>query len=427
MTAHRASLVNIAMLYAGKTSGVLVAFVFLPLYSRLLGPEQFGVVAVILSLQALLLMMDLGMSTLASRDIAVAQTDPTAVVRLINTAETSLTAFYALILVAASMAKALGAFQSTSWDLVIGTVLLFWLVVVQNLYYSATLATQDFKTATVIQVAGALSRAVLSWYLLDQYEKTISTFVWAQVFVAFIHALLGRQYLIWKQKPNSVARLKKLQITAKDCFALLTRGKSILISGVAGAAAMQLDKPILSVFMPPSDIAPYFLATVLSATPVAILAGPIVQFFQPRILFNISTDNEAAYLKNLRYFFGAILSFVIVPVVFLFIYCREIVGLWLGVAGQIELVSNYSRILLIGYGIASLGYLPYLIVIARQEFAFHAKLSTLITILVLAATALFASIGNIVFVCASYVVYFLIATLGLTWHVKMRSGRLKNT
>jgi O-antigen/teichoic acid export membrane protein len=420
MMKYRATIVTMTMLYAGKTSGVLVAFVFLPLYSHLLGHEQFGVVAVILSLQALLLMMDLGMSTLVSRAVAVGQSDPPAVVKLIRAAEINLTCFYLTILLATALIKAGGGIQGIRWDVALGAIVLFWLVVVQNLYYTASLAGTAIKAATLIHVIGILSRSALTWYLLDTFSKTISVFIWAQIIVAVIHGLVCRKFLIWNLYWNFEGPRRFFQVQFKDCLTLLARGKSILVSGTVGAAAMQLDKPILSIFMPASDISPYFLATVLSATPVAIMAGPIVQFFQPKIVLCISTGNVIAYQKKIREFLVSILALVIVPVVFLFFYCDAIVILWLGPSGQIELVSSYSRILLIGYGIASVGYLPYVIIVARQEFRFHARLSTLATIFVLFLTAIFASLENIFLVCIAYVAYFLIVTLGLFWRANTK-------
>ncbi|MGR5437916.1 hypothetical protein ACPV5C_28330, partial [Vibrio owensii] len=77
---------------------VLVGFIFLPFYRHHLGPEQFGVVAVILSLQNLLIMLDLGMSTLIGRDVAIAHSSPAELLTLTRTAEISLTGFYFLLI-----------------------------------------------------------------------------------------------------------------------------------------------------------------------------------------------------------------------------------------------------------------------------------------------------------------------------------------
>ena len=57
---------DIIMLYLSKASGALTGFIFIPIYSSLLGPENFGVIAIILSIQAFALMMDFGMSTYIS-------------------------------------------------------------------------------------------------------------------------------------------------------------------------------------------------------------------------------------------------------------------------------------------------------------------------------------------------------------------------
>ena len=47
-----------------------MSLLFLPLYARLLGPHGFGLAALVLTAQALFVMLDLGMAGLLTRDIA---------------------------------------------------------------------------------------------------------------------------------------------------------------------------------------------------------------------------------------------------------------------------------------------------------------------------------------------------------------------
>lgn len=64
-------LAPLLILYASKTGALVVGLLILPQFSKLLGPSLFGVVAVILSVQQLLLTLDLGMSVVVGRELAL--------------------------------------------------------------------------------------------------------------------------------------------------------------------------------------------------------------------------------------------------------------------------------------------------------------------------------------------------------------------
>ena len=291
---NRLALANMAMLYAGKTSAVLVGFLFLPLYSRLLGAEQFGMVAVILSLQALLIMLDLGMSTLVSRDLAAAESGFTALLKLIHNAEFSLTGFYGCLLVGGIAFKIMGGFSALTFATLIAIVALLWILILQNLYYSAVLARRSYAVASAIQFISTIIRALASWYVLANISATLSAFVLTQLILSIVSCVMSRSYLFFileKQLGTITDSYIFHKTSLKQGIALILKNKALLLSGLAGALAMQLDKPIISYLMSPSAVAPYFLAVALGSTPVAVLAAPIVQYFQPRITNNLANKD----------------------------------------------------------------------------------------------------------------------------------------
>jgi O-antigen/teichoic acid export membrane protein len=411
-------LINLFTLYAGKSAGIIVAFVFLPLYSQLLGSSQFGIVAVIFSLQALLMMADLGVAAILNRDAAANPTKTSSVIRLLKTAERVLAIFYFVLFTMVIAIKIVAELPNVSWAIMLGAMLLICAVVAQNLYYTVTLSTSDFKSATIVQVLGILSRAGITWLVIAHYSQTVSAFIASQALAAIVHALISRRMLLKRLIKRIETSKLPIAITWSDCFTLLKRGKPLMVTGMAGAAVMHLDKPILSAFSSAADVAPYFLATTLSATPVAILAGPIVQLFQPKIVHCIAAGQTQEALRYAKYLLIFIFSAVLLPIATLIFYCNEFVALWLGSTGQIELVSSYSRILLFGYIVAALGYVPLIIITANQNFVFQANLSVFSTLITLAAVALFSASGNITYICVTYAAYFFMITICLMWRAK---------
>jgi len=423
---NRLALVNMLMLYAGKTSGILVGVLFLPLYSRLLGAEQFGVVAVILSLQALLIMLDLGMSTLVSRDVAAAESGLTALLKLIHNAEFSLTGFYGCLLLGIAIFKIAGGFPSLTFATLIIIVCLLWILILQNLYYSAVLARKSYSVASSIQFISTVMRAIISWYVLTNISATLFAFIVTQLIISIISCVISRNYLfsiLEKQLGTDTDTYTFHKTSLNQSLKLILKNKALLLSGLVGAIAMQLDKPIISYFMSPSSVGPYFLAVALGSTPVAVLAGPIVQYFQPRITHDLANKNHLSYQNNLKYFIASMAFLVLIPLTFLYLQNVSIVHLWLGSSTQSNLVSFYSKILLIAYGIATIGYVPYAIIIAKQDYKFQAIVSIIATIFVLFAVIISAYFSKIDFICYAYVLYFSIATISfllrVSWkHVK---------
>jgi O-antigen/teichoic acid export membrane protein len=413
------AVIGMAALYAGKTSGILVAFLFLPFYSKVLGPDQFGLVAVLLSLQALLIMLDLGMATLVGREIS-AGCAPQEGQRLIRRAELTIAMFYALLLIGLLTLKAAGLFPTLTLSEACTCVAICLLLVVQNLHYTSQLATGSYRVSTLMQVVGVLARAVVTWYVLKSIEATFAAFLAAQLAVAALHLaatrLITEKVLFGNQKHEK----KTLNQVLGECIELASRGRSLVLAGIAGAAALQLDKPIISLFMAPRDVTPYFLAMTLSATPVGILAAPVVQFFQPKLTAAIARQNKKEIEANLRRFVIAILAAVCIPALLMIIFINEIVDVWLKGAAWAGDVASYSRILLVGFAVAGVGYVPYAITIAKQDYEYQAKLSLFLTIVLLTGVTLASMSLSIKFVCYAYVVYFLASTAGLVCRLKQK-------
>ncbi|GAC1374968.1 MAG: hypothetical protein NVSMB40_12500 [Aquirhabdus sp.] len=401
------------MLYAGKISGVLVVFLFLPLYNRLLGAEQFGVVAVILSLQALLMMLDLGMSTLVCRDVAAAESSSTVLLKLIHTAETSLSGFYLCLLLGTVLFKAFGGLASIDFGTVIAIVVLFWILVLQNLYYSIMLARRAFTAASTIQFIGVVLRAAATVYVLSNVSASLTAFIMTQLFVSAIHFCITRLYCRNLFKSGSPLE-DNHQRSFTDSVALLSQGRSLALFALAGAAVMQLDKPIVSFFMSAAQLAPYFLAATICMVPISILAGPVTQYFQPTLLNAVAEKNTVTADRTIRLFVKAMLLVIVLPSLLFWLLRSPVIELWMGNNPSNVTIAHYVKILLPGFTFGAFGFIPYTLLLSVKDFKFQAALSVGMTIVTLITTAVCASRQSIEGICYVYAVYNTTSTL-LTW------------
>ena len=413
---RRTALLSMVMLYGSRSAAVVVGFFFLPLYHRLLGNEQFGLVAVILSLQALLMMLDLGMSTLVGREVASGEKHGNELYRLVHEAELGLGLFYLVLLLLAVAAKAAGGFPNLDFVTVIGILALFSVLVLQNLYYSVMMATRAYSKASTVQVAGVVLRAVFTALVLANIQADLRIFVAVQFVTGSVHWLVTRRTMKLQLFSGGATTSDRLEgATLGEVLSLLKRGRSLALFSAAGAAAMQLDKPIVSAFASAASVSPYFLATTLCMAPISLLAGPVSQYFQP-LVFAAGTRRDGASVEKILSAFSICLVLVTMSVsASLWMLRQPIVGLWLGHNNpDHRVVADYVAILLPGVAFGALGYLPYTLLLSVRDYKFQAVLSWFSTILTVTATAVCAWQKNIAGVCYVYLLYHS-GTTFLSW------------
>jgi O-antigen/teichoic acid export membrane protein len=404
---------NLAMLYASKLGAILVGLLILPQFNHLLGPQQFGVAAVIMSIQALLLMMDFGMSILVGRDVAAHSADPAQAAHSWRTSGTVLTLVYLALTPVASIVNAV--FNSPLAPLeVLACMVLFWSLTLQNVGHTALLAARRFGAASTLQLLGVLARALATWAALVLYSPDLGTFLKVQAVFALLQ---------WWATQTTCSRLFRdvaapalgAREHAAQALAMARRGGPLVLFGVAGAAVMQLDKPLVSALTSAAQTAPYFLATVLCLTPVSALAGPVAQFYHPRLIQAMATGNDDAVQRCLKPFTTVLVLITFVPCALLWLLREPIIGAWLGpVSGSSAQVAHYTGILLPGAAVGAIGYLPFTMLVARQDFRFQAVASSAMTLLTLVAAAFVAQHGSVEGVCWVYVGYHCLSTI-VSW------------
>jgi O-antigen/teichoic acid export membrane protein len=75
---------------------------------------------------------------------------------------------------------------------------------------------------------------------------------------------------------------------------------------------------------------------------------------------------------------------------------------------------RYTEILLPGIALGALGYVPYNILIAHEDYRVHSILSAVMTVITLMATALASAFGGILTVCWIYSCYHSLSVV-VTW------------
>lgn len=401
--------VDLGMLYFSKSGAVVVNLLILPQLQNLMSPEDFGLVAVFLTVQALMLVLDLGLSLIVGRDVAIAKITSGRALRTWRTAELVLSATYVPFLIGCSVFAGLNLlpFDLRSLAFAIAT---FWLLTLQNVGYSALIARRDFATAAGILVTGTVLRGVLSLIALMMIVPRLEVFLAVQAGCSLVQYVVTKvrcEYVLGRPVPRRARRWPG--ITALT--ALLWRARSLAVFGMAGALVLQGDKLIISAFNTPSVMAPYYLATTLCLVPISSLAGPIASYFQPSALRAIAYPSEAEAVRQLRRMLSALALVTVLPTAILWLLRGPIIDLWLVNSSSSGLVTEYTAILLPGVCIGAFGFVPYIALLGRSDFSFQARMSGTTTLITLAMTTLMAYHGNITAICWVYSVYHASSTL----------------
>ncbi len=419
------ALTSLVMLYAGKTSGVLVTLLFIPLYSRELGATQFGIVAVILSMQALLITLDFGLATQVGRELADSNVSANSHLQMLRNAEVALLTLYLALFAAASVALKISLLGQIRAEVILISLVLFFTMVLQNIYINAILARSDYFYASIIQTIGNLCRAAVAATMLVAYSATVEVFVVTQLVVTLFTVSFTRWYCYRQFAKDAELQglIKRPQIKWFQSVALIRQGKSLVIFSIAGAAVMQLDKPIISFFISAASVAPYYLAMSICMVPISILASPIAQYFQPHLIKAITQEDNENALRLINWFTVAIVMLTFLPSSILWLLREWSIELWLGTSKNNLDISNYVGILLPGVALGAIGFLPYTLLLTVKDYKYQGYASSVLTVITLTGAAIAAYFRAIEWVCLIYAIYHGTSTF-VIWH---RAIQLKTT
>jgi O-antigen/teichoic acid export membrane protein len=402
------------MLYFGRIGVAAIGLVILPIFHKILGPNDFGTVAIILSIQTLLITLDFGLSLTVGRDIASIKDDDLHQAREIYTkAEKSLIVLYGLMAIAFIFIWFAFFKDTLAFQAAISIIILFASATHQNITQVAILARQKYTLVGTSQFFGILFRHVFTLGVIYYFEASINAFLYSQAIGAFLHAVSTRLFLN-RLIPNK----KNVCKINTSIFNIKNISWPLLINSIAGACAMQMDKSIIGALAGTKFTSAYYLASMLALAPLTFLAGPVVQFFQPKLLTSLSQNNQENARIIVRKMIIGIIATAFIPGCIIWLFADQIIETWLHYSHRTQTVSDmvsYAKILVIGSTIGSIGYIPHILLVSRKDYPFLAKASTLLSAFLLTLIAIFAYRENIVYICAACSAYHIFGAI-IPWY-----------
>ena len=412
---------NILANYVGAGAAVLAPVLALPWYLAALGPKQFGLVGFVLMLQAVLGLLDAGMSQALVRDIAVRLDSPD---RSHRSAAALLFGFERIYWWFAFCSGCLLALLAepiaTHWlnlqdmpltlgkEAIYGAAIIFAVQFPGSIYRSVLVGAQAQIVLNGIVLSGALARHIGGVIAVFIWPTLLSYLVW-HALVGLMETMLRARYA-WRtldaQRDQLIWKIDELRPVWKVAVGL---------SGAAGLGALtvQMDKIVLS-RTATIDQFGYYVVAATVATGVLQLVYPLVQAVLPRAV-ELRADPAGLRALSVKLVFLIGLSTMVCAVAF--IAAGEwILRIWLRNPEAVQAVYPLLAILLVGTALNAfynIGYVNWLVCgKTNRVFQVNALSLTLSILLIPPLVGLAGSIGA----ASGWVIMNLIGfTLSLEW------------
>jgi len=362
---------NILTNYAGQAWIALMNIAFIPVYVRLLGLEAFGLVGMMLSLQAITLLLDFGMGGVLNREIARRSHLPLAaatVGTLVRTFEWIIWPIALLIAVVIGMSAPLLAGHWLHAEhmppaTVDGAIRLIGIAIAMlwptSFYSNGLSGLERQPTLNVIAATFATLRSAGVIPVLYCVSPTIEAFLWWNVLVNGLNSF-AVAIALWRYVPRGERpEFRRSELRSAGRFA----GGLVAITALA-VSLSQLDRIVLSNRLPLAELG-YYTVAISIVGGLGRLIQPMFNAIYPRFSRLVAIGDEAG-LRTLYHLGNQCLSPLIAATsCMLAAFAGDVVLLWTGDAGIAARVAAPLAILVAGTALNGLLNLPYALQLAN--------------------------------------------------------------
>jgi len=378
---------NIAAGWASAAVSAVVGLAIVPIQLRLLGTEAYGLIGFCVTLQSILLLLDMGVSATVNREVArcISGEDLLRVAQLLGALEW---VCWGVAAASAAGVAALAPAMAAGWlnvvDMKVGDVsdaLMIAAVLIAMrwpiaLYQSVLLGAQRVVLNSQINViavciSAASGIAVITWLAADVRWFLASQAACAVLQVAAL-AYAARVSLGasrgWKTDFGQIGRIWQ--------FSAITG-----LVTVTGVCFMQMDKLLLSKLLTLRELGQYSLAAVL-ASGLYVVIMPVYNAVYPRFS-RLLAAGEQTQLEELYRFSSQMLAALLAPIGVMFgLFSRDLVFAWTGDRALAADVAPVVSLLVAGAALHGLMFIPYALTLARGSAGLALKINLVLLALI---------------------------------------------
>lgn len=367
---------NFVINVLGKGGAVLVAFLFTPVFVRVMGLEAYSLVAVFITFLSLTFVLDFAFGATITRELARYSVEPEKGDEARDLAR-SLEYLYLWVgLVAACgyiaapwIAAQWLNLQDLSFDIVRKSIQLMaiavGLQVPLGMYIGGMYGLDRQPALNLAQFVLSVFRYGGAAAAMMLFSPTAEVFFIWQVIFSMFQTLVMRT-LLWRYLPRGSRRAR---------FSMkVLRGTFHFTSRVAGTAVTsyilnQLDKIILSRFMPLPVLGSYMIGNQLSNA-TRLLSTLVETVVMPRMVVH-TTRGEEAELRRLYHESCQVVALITLPMSAAVVFFAEpLITLWIGDADVAAAAALPAALLTLGSALNALVRVPGGVTLAKGWAAF---------------------------------------------------------
>ncbi|PPC95360.1 MAG: polysaccharide biosynthesis protein [Methylotenera sp.] len=405
----------------GSIWSALLGLAVIPLYIKYLGAEAYGLIGFFATTQALLQLLDLGLSPTINREVARCSAtnkmqEARSLLHTLSIVYWGMAFVIGLIIIVLAplisnhwlQARALPTTTITQALMLMGLVVACrWPV---GLYMGALMGMQRVALSSIINTAFGTLSSLGTVAVLILISPTIKAFFIWQACVGVCYALV-MHVIAWHVVQG---KHEKRQFSFDDLKRVWKFSAGMSAVTVTGIILIQADKLLLSKLLSLGDFGHYTLAALV-ANSLYILLTPLFNTIYPKMSALVaSNDTEKLvdlYKNGTRLFLGALFPIAIVTAVF----SENLLYLW---TGNQELAIKSSPIVslfLIGTALNGVMHFPYALQLAYGETKLPIRINLILIIITVPMTIVLGQTYGAVGGAGSWAILNFIYLLIGTW------------
>lgn len=283
---------NIAANYIGTVWISIISILFVPIYLKVLGVEAFGLIGFFLAFRASLTILDLGLSTYSTREVArrvsIGWKKTKSLGSYVKTIEL---VYWAIALFLSFIFLIFALFFSEGWfkldvlepGVIKKSLYIFALTLGINWpvsFYRGVLRGLEKQIEyNYVSVFNSTFRGALSVFVIIFISPSVVAFLFAQLISSFVETILLRN-MVWSsicKMPIYKASLVKFNI--KELRTTWQALISVSILSILGILITQADKLILGLQLPLKQLGYYTVAATVAVSTSRLVDSIIVAIF----------------------------------------------------------------------------------------------------------------------------------------------------
>ena len=372
MKQHKKTTLNTVANLGAKVWAIVAGFVFVPFYIRFLGEDAYGLISFFTTLQSVLQLLGLSLSSSLRREFAAGERELQAARRhkykMLRSVETLYGVIALIVIVFCWFGRYWIAAEWVNTTIPMEQVaqviflmgISIGLQIVSNLWYGCILGAGKQVLANGYYFLWTLCKNVGAVGIAFVFHDLNRFYLW-HILCDMLYLVVLRLYLRRYLGPQEERWHLRDLINLKP---ILRYTSGLFFISIVALINKQMDKAILSRYFSLSELGAYNLAGQLGSTasmvPNAMASALFSDFteavtLQQRETIDRIYDRYTKYASALALCMGA----------FLAVFSRDLIWLWSGSETYANLIASAAPFLIMGYAMVSLQEIPYALALAN--------------------------------------------------------------